>query len=146
MQLNEALLGAWLRLSTSINNSRVVSEMSYNESLICNILYRNTTECPEQPLTATDLCRESRILKSQMNRILTQLEKKNLITRERSPEDKRKVFVRLTSEQSNTYLKQHEQILNLLDAIIEKLGEEQAKEIIRSLNEISDVADKVIKQ
>ena len=145
MQLNELLLGAWLRLSTSINNSRVVSEMSYNESLICNILYRNAAENPEQKLTATNLCYESKILKSQMNRILTQLEKKNLITRERSAEDKRKIYVSLTSEQSNAYLKQHAQILDLLDAIITKLGEEQTKEVIRALNGISDVADEVIK-
>lgn len=144
MQLNEVLLGAWLKLSTAINNSRLVSEMSYNESLICNILYRNVTEHPEKALTATDLCAETKILKSQMNRILTQLEEKNLITRERSAKDKRKIFIRLTSEQSNTYLKQHEQILKLLDTIIEKLGEEQTKEIIRALNGISNVADEVI--
>ena len=144
MQLNESLLGAWLRLSIAINNSRVVSEISYNESLICNILYRNATESPEQNLTATDLCKETRILKSQMNRILTQLEKKNLITRERSAEDKRKVFVRLTSEQSNAYLRQHAQILELLDTIIDKLGEEQTKGVIRALNGISDVANEVI--
>lgn len=145
MQLNEALLGAWLRLSISINNSRVVSEMSYNESLICNILYRNSLEETVQNLTATDLCKETRILKSQMNRILTQLEQKKLITRERCPEDKRKVFVRLTSDQSNTYLTQHAQILELLDAIIDKLGEDHTKDIIHALNGISDVADEVIK-
>ena len=145
MQLNEVLLGAWLKLSTAINNSRLVSEMSYNESLICNILYRNATESPEKTLTATDLCAETRILKSQMNRILSQLEEKNLITRERSEQDKRKVFIRLTTEQSNAYLKQHEQILKLLDDIIEKLGEEQTKEIIRALNGISNVAGEIIK-
>ena len=88
---------------------------------------------------------ETKILKSQMNRILTQLEEKNLITRERSPQDKRKIFVRLTSEQSNAYLKQHEQILKLLDDIIEKLGEEKTLEVINSLNRISDVADEIIK-
>lgn len=145
MQLNEILLRAWLRLSTSINNSRMVSEISYNESLICNILYRNALEHPEHKLTATDLCRESRILKSQMNRILTQLEKKNLITRERSSEDKRKIYVSLSAQQSNAYLKQHAEILTLLDAIIEKFGEEQTMEIIRALNGISDVADELIK-
>jgi len=144
MQLNEVLLGAWLKLSTAINNSRLVSEMSYNESLICNILYRNATENPETALTATDLCSETKILKSQMNRILTQLEDKNLITRERSVEDKRKILVRLTTEQSNAYLIQHKQILNLLDDIIEKLGEEQTKEIIRALNGITDVASEII--
>ena len=145
MQLNEVLLGAWLKLSTAINNSRLVSEMSYNESLICNILYRNATEHPDRFLTATDLCTETKILKSQMNRILTQLEEKNLIARERSSEDKRKVFVRLTTEQSNAYLRQHAQILKLLDNIIEKLGEEKTMEIINALNGISDIADEVIK-
>lgn len=145
MQLNEVLLGAWLKISTAINNSRLVSEMSYNESLICNILYRNATEYPDQKLTATDLCAETKILKSQMNRILTQLEEKNLITRERSLEDKRKIYVCLTSEQSNAYLKQHAQILKLLDDIIEKLGEEQTKEIICTLNGISNVAGEIIK-
>ena len=145
MQLNEVLLSAWLKISTAINNSRLVSEMSYNESLICNILYRNATETPQVPLTATDLCAETKILKSQMNRILSQLEEKNLITRERSAKDKRKVFVRLTTEQSNAYLKQHSQILKLLDDIIEKLGEEKTLEVISTLNGISDVANELIK-
>lgn len=145
MQTNERLLGAWLKISTVINNSRLVSEMSYNESLICNILYRNAMEHPEQLLTATDLCTETKILKSQMNRILTQLEEKKLITRERSSEDKRKVFVRLNEDQSNTYIKQHAQILKLLDDIIERLGEEKAIEITEALNGISDVASEIIK-
>ena len=56
-----------------------------------------------------------------------------------------RIYVSLSSEQSNTYLKQHAQILKLLDAIIEKFGEEQTLEIIRALNGISDVADEVIK-
>lgn len=145
MQLNEVLLGAWLKISTAINNSRLVSEMSYNESLICNILYRNATEDPEHFLTATDLCNETKILKSQMNRILSQLEEKNLITRNRSSQDKRKVYVQLTTEQSNAYLKQHAQILELLDDIIEKLGEEKTLEIINALNGISAVAGEIIK-
>ena len=145
MQTNERLLGAWLKISTVINNSRLVSEISYNESLICNILYRNAMEHPEQLLTATDLCAETKILKSQMNRILTQLEEKKLITRERSSEDKRKVFVRLNEDQSNTYIKQHAQILKLLDDIIERLGKEKAIEITEALNGISDVASEIIK-
>ena len=145
MQTNERLLSAWLKISTIINNSRLVSEMSYNESLICNILYRNAMEYPEQLLTATDLCAETKILKSQMNRILTQLEEKKVITRERSSEDKRKVFVRLNEDQSNTYIKQHAQILKLLDDIIERLGEEKAIEITEALNRISDVASEIIK-
>ncbi len=145
MQLNEILLGAWLRLSTSINNNRVVSEISYNESLICNILYRNMTQNPGQDLTATDLCEETKILKSQMNRILTQLEQKNLITRVRCEEDRRKLFIRLNEDASNAYLMQHEKILTILNAIIDKIGETRTLETIRSLNEISEVAEEFMK-
>ena len=94
LNTNEALLGAWLRLSTSINNSRLVTDMPYNESLICNVLYRNDLSRPGTKLTATELCAETKILKSQMNRILEQMEEKHLIFRERSPKDKRKVYIR----------------------------------------------------
>ncbi len=38
--MNEELLEAWLRLSTILCNDRIVSEMPYNEALICNILHR----------------------------------------------------------------------------------------------------------
>lgn len=145
MQLNEILLGAWLRLSTSINNNRVVSEMSYNESLICNILYRNMTQHPGQDITATDLCNETKILKSQMNRILTQLEKKDLITRIRCEEDRRKLYVRLKTDASNAYLMQHEKILTILDAIINKIGESRTMETIHSLNEIAEVAEEFMR-
>ena len=144
-QLNEVLLGAWLRLSTSINNSRVVSDIPYNESLICNILYRNHIDHPERNLTATELCNETKMLKSQMNRTLNQMEAKNLITKERSESDKRKVYIRLNTEQTEIYLTQHAKILSLLDAIIEKLGEYETQEVIHMLNHISDVADDLIK-
>ena len=74
--LHEDLLSAWLQLSTSINNTRVVSELTYNESLICNILYNNSKHNSDRKLTATDLCSATKMLKSQMNRTLNQLEKR----------------------------------------------------------------------
>lgn len=140
---NEALLGAWLRLSTSINNSRLTSDMPYKESLICNILYRNSLDTPDRLLTATDLCSMTKMLKSQMNRTLNQLEEKNMITRERSPEDKRKVYIHLEPEQAQAYLDQHEKILSLLDAIIERLGVEETENAIHVLHTISDIADEL---
>lgn len=35
---NEELLSAWLRLSNTICNERIVTQLPYNEALICNIL------------------------------------------------------------------------------------------------------------
>jgi len=138
--LHESLLNSWLRLSTSINNARLVSEMTYNESLICNILY-NQSKTNRSPITATELCQMTNMLKSQMNRTLTHLENKNMITRERSEVDKRQILITMNLEQCHTYEKQHAQILKILDAVIANLGEEKTLITIHTLNQISDIAN-----
>ena len=145
-RLNEELLHAWLRVSTSIVNSRIVSELSYNETLVCNALHRSTQEPGGKPLTATDLCGMTNMLKSQMNRTLNLLEVKGLITRERSDEDKRQVFVRFEPDKAALYRTQHARILKLLDGIIEELGEEKADEVRQSLIRIADIADSILKK
>lgn len=142
-QLNEILLAAWLRISTSINNSRLVSEISYNESLICNVLYQNYLSGNQTPITATDLCQITKMLKSQMNRTLNQLEEKNMITRVRSEQDKRQVHIFLNLEQAISYKKQHQQILSILDCVIGELGHKKAVEAIHLFNDISDIADEI---
>lgn len=144
--LNEELLSAWLRVSTSIVNYRIVSELSYNEALVCNALYRNLTEEGGPPLTATDLCGMTNMLKSQMNRTLNMLEVKGLITRQRSTEDKRQVLVKFNSDKADIYQNQHTRILKLLDGIISKLGEEKAGKAVETLLELADIADGILKQ
>lgn len=141
---NEALLSAWLKLSTSVINSRLVSELSFNESLVCNILYRNMIENPEKKMTATELCHVTKILKSQMNRILNDLEKKVIIIRERSSADKRQVFVKMDITNADVYRKQHEKILKLVDEVISHLGEEKATETINILTQVSEVTDELL--
>lgn len=140
-EMHELLLNAWLRLSTSINNARLVSEMTFNESLICNILYNHSKADDGSIITATDLCNMTNMLKSQMNRTLNQLEKKNMITRERSTVDKRQIIITMNLEQCHTYEHQHHRILRILDAVIKNLGEEKAQQTIDTLNQISDIAN-----
>lgn len=142
-KINEDLLDAWLRLSISVNNPRLVTEITYNESLICNILYKHAHSQKSTPLTATDLCKMTNMLKSQMNRTLNQLEEKNLISRERSTLDKRQVFVTMNMQQCHVYEAQHKQILSILDAVIGKLGRERSLDAIKLLNAISEVAEQL---
>lgn len=142
-QLNEKLLNAWLRISTSVNNDRVVTELSYNESLICNVLYQNQQKEEPAQLTATDICHATNMLKSQANRTLNQLEEKGIITRLRSSDDKRQVYIALSQEKDGAYERQHAKILDIVDHIIEKLGIERAQEATALLNDISDIADRL---
>lgn len=143
--LNERLLDAWLSLTTTIINDRVVSEMPYNESLICSILYKNQRQDPTKKLTATDLCNETQMLKSQMNRTLTGMEKKGIISRERSARDKRQVFVTFHPERADAYRKQHGQILEMADAIIDRIGAEKAQEVIGLFESISQMAREIVR-
>ena len=143
--LNEELLSSWIKLTMTISNEKLVSDMPYNEAVICNILYRNNKSNPDRLLTATDLCRETRMLKSQMNRTLTSMEDKGLILRTRSKDDKRQIFVELNNDEIGLYVSQHSKILNLVDMMISHFGEDKIIEIIKLFDQISDIAEEVMK-
>lgn len=140
---NEDLLAAWLNLSASVRNDRVVDAMSFNETHICNLLYRANMS-KAAPLTATDLCRKTGLLKSQMNKVLTGLEKRGMIIRERSNEDKRQIFIRLNEANLSVYEKEHQRILDFADQLMEQLGEADTREAIRLMNTMADEVKKII--
>ena len=142
--INEELLGAWLKLSVAINNEKVVSDMPYNEALICNILYRNRIYDPLKKLTATDLCNATKMQKSQMNRTLNNMEEKSLIVRERSELDKRQVFVSLNMEQNEIYERQHVKILEMIDSLTERLGEEKSDQALQLFTMITNIAEEIM--
>ena len=132
--LNEDLLSAWLTLSSIVSNERMVSYLSFNEAFVCHLLYKARCIDSNASLTATDLCNETRMLKSQMNKTLNSLETKGLIKKTRSTTDKRQFHVTLCKEQLALYEKEHLQILNMIDQFIEKIGIEETTQAIRTLN------------
>lgn len=147
-ELSEEILSAWLQISMSVNNSRIISDitydMTYNESLICNILYNHYKNNKKELLTATDLCNKTKILKSQMNRTLNNLEKHSFITKQRSTKDKRNVYIIMTPEQAKRYEEQHKKILHVLDELCEQLGTKDTNEAIRLFKSISMIVDNIV--
>ena len=141
--LNEALLSAWLRLTTCIVSARIVPDMTYNESLVCNVLYNHYKRCDEK-LTATMLCRETKMLKSQMNRTLNRLEARGMIARERSTQDKRHVFITPVLENCTDYIVQHQKILRAMDGMIARLGVEKAQQAIEIFTIAANNADTLL--
>ena len=138
---NELLLSTWLKLSTTIHNSRLVSELSYNESLICNLLYSKTKA--GIAITATELCEFTKMLKSQMNRTLNVLEAKNLIIRERCSQDKRRVLIRFNMLHAEKYEKQHKEVLQIVDHVISKLSPQETSQAIELFSKIAKIADEL---
>ena len=139
--LNEELLSAWLRLSSAIDNQRLVKGLSFNEALVCNLLARANRA--GQTLTARDLCAQTRILKSQMNAILLSLEKHGVIQRRQSQHDRRQIELLLLPEGLQGYHASHANILALIDRLIEQMGVDKIRQLIPLLHQVVDTFDMI---
>ena len=135
MKINEKILSAWLKMILAVDSERVVSELSYNESIICNVLYSNS----DKEMTVTELCTITKMQKSLMNRTLNSLELKQLIKKERSEKDKREIVIQLLDNPNSLFMKQHTSTLAYVDKIIEHLGE-KSEEIINIFETIAKIA------
>ena len=144
-QINEELLSAWLRLSVTICNKRIVSGMSYNEAIVCNLLYHQRNSYPEEYLTATNLCEKTNMHKSLMNRTINYLEKKGLVERRRSEKDKRQVFVIFNENNIDIYEREHKKFIETVSDIVEKIGIEKVEDIIKIFNDVSGAAADYLK-
>lgn len=139
--LNEELLFAWLQVGSVIDNQRLVTQLPFNEALVCGLLYR-----AERPLTASDLCARTRILKSQMNAILRSLEKKGFLEGAPSPNDRRRIELKLLSAGVERYNASHRSTLALVDRLIEELGEDRARALTTLLRDATETFDKILKE
>ena len=136
--LNEKVLEAWLELTAAINNDRLVPYLTFNEALVCHYVYLK-----DEAMTASLLCAKTGILKSQMNRILNQLEAKGSIIKRRSDTDRRDIYIEPNRDDS-TYAVLHEQILEIVDKITSKLGPEKSQEVINLFNQVANIAKEVL--
>ena len=125
-KMQEDLLYAWMEMSLHIRGNRILSDFSFNEILIYGLLHRRQT-AGFPPMTATELGSYTRLLKSQINHILTGMEERGLICRERSSQDKRAIYVHPMESALPRYMEEHEIVLNIVNSVFSALGEEDAK-------------------
>ena len=64
--------------------------------------------------------------------------------RKRSEKDKRQVFVSINMENAEVYERQHKNVLNFVDQVLEKVRNDKAEEIIQLFTLISNKAKEVI--
>lgn len=145
IELKEELLDGWLRMSMTIWNERLVKTMTYNEAVVCNLLYKQFKRNGE-PLTATYLCEQLQIRKPQMNVILNRMEQEGKITRTRSVNDKRNVEILLTADGIRSYETVHEEILCLPEALIAHLGEAKSKIFADMMHEVAGCFGEIVSE
>lgn len=138
-QLQEELLYAWMEMSVFIRGNRILSDLSFNEVMICGMLSRQQET--DTPLTATELGERTNLLKSQINHILTGMEQRNLIQRTRSTTDKRVVYVRLTEEGRRIYSLEHSGVMEILKAVYSTFGSEKTQELTSLLKKATAIVN-----
>ena len=141
-ELGEELLDAWVDISISVINERLVTLLTYKEALVCNVLRRagSVVGGTAAGLTATELCRATSMVKSQMNGVLTSLEEKRVIRRTRSTQDRRRIEVLLDDGPEGLYRRQHEMLVELVGRISERLGPDATAETVEVLNALAGAA------
>lgn len=128
----ERLLLSWLNMEMSIRGNRVLTDMSFNEMIVCNYLLRYQSR--GERLTATDLCEQMHLLKSQMNSMIAGMETRGYVTRVRSDNDRRKSYVELTEAGEAEYRKEHQLIVKITQAIVDEIGEADVTQLIKMLD------------
>lgn len=136
--IQEELLHAWMQMSVFVRGNRLLAEFSFNEIMICGLLYRSQ-ENGTKPLTATELGEQTNLLKSQINHILTQMEQRGWIERIRSTSDKRVIYVHLSELGRESYLKEHAKVLEILNIVHRELGSEKTQELATLLNQATSI-------
>lgn len=137
--LSEDLLAVWLRLNVIINNQRLVSGLSFNEALVCNLLAQAQEQ--GQCLTASELCARTRILKSQMNAILLSLEGRGALQRCKCQSDRRRAELSLLPDGLEAYTASHARILSMVDRFVDAMGEDQVRRLIPLLYQAAEAFD-----
>ena len=146
--LDEELLAAWLRLTTVIDNQRLAvscaadqPRLPFNEAMVCGLLY--AAQASGESLTASGLCRRTRILKSQMNAILRSLEGKGVISRRQSQADRRLVELRLLPGGLALYRESHRRSVSMAGRLIDEMGEERIRTLLPLLRQAADIFETI---
>ena len=80
---------------------------------------------------------------ARITKIITQLEQKGQVVREMNPDDRRKIKVNLTESGLDRAKKERDEIYKNLELIFTEMGENDAREFMRTLKIFFDIANNV---
>lgn len=129
--LEEELLRAYINMSVNIKENRLLSDLSFNEIMVMNLIV-------EEERSFKELEERLNILKSQLNRIINDLKAKGLVETYIPLNDKRKLIIK-KGNNIELYNSEHERMLRLMSLVKNKLGEADFKKLIELLNETTNV-------
>ena len=133
----EELLNAWLKMSLFVRGNRILDNISLNEMSVFNVIY----DASKNGIDATFsyICKRTSMLKSQLNRVLGEMQKKNYIIAKKSTLDARSVIYIIDKNNESVYLEEHARVIRLVEKVVDKLGEDNALVFTKLLNDTTDL-------
>lgn len=121
--------------AVDLNSKRLSSETSLTapQILSLEVIAKNDS------LTLAELAEQVHLSSSTMVGIVDRLENKNLVKRERSTEDRRKVFINITTEGKKVTKKAPTPLQDKLLESLSTLSENQQKSIVKSLHQLVEM-------
>ena len=80
--------------------------------------------------------RELGLTSARVAGVLKSLEKKGFITRDVTPEDRRKVMIAITNAGREYFKNRQQKILWFAEHVVEKLGEKDSRELVRIIHKL----------
>ena len=134
--IEEDLLNAWLKMSVCIKGNRILNELSFNEITILNALNGDD-------LTFKMILEKTKMLKSQLNRVLNALINKKMVISYANSNDKRSVIYSLNNQNRKVYDDEHKRVLMIMNSIKNTLGEEETKRLALDIERATDIVNKI---
>lgn len=129
--LRERLLSAWIGINGIFKDSRVTRDLTYNEAVVMKLVYDQYRVDDLGRVSMQTVLKRTNMLKSLANRTVNSLCEQGYLLRERGDEDARMLFVRLAPDRLSDFLVVHGRSLELVQAVIDVIGDEDAVQFVR---------------
>ncbi|MEE0775846.1 MAG: MarR family transcriptional regulator [Bacillota bacterium] len=122
-----------------------LEQLSFGDMAVFGAMMKNLTEHRDtEAVRMNDLHRNLCISPPALSQSINRLEDKGLVERTFSKENRRATYVAFTEEGKKIYLREREIMETLTQKILERMGVEEVKELIRLTNRFHDVMGELI--
>lgn len=138
----QQLYAAVCRVRKSTNGFRHLIDLTPGEFMVFNHVMCMQSQ---KGARASELSQHLKISRPGISHLLRNLERKGLIERRTSMEDRRAVYVHITDNGREFYRSMISSISKYMDHVVEKMGHQKIEQLTVLLNELADAVNAVAK-
>ncbi|HHX00175.1 MAG TPA: MarR family transcriptional regulator [Acholeplasmataceae bacterium] len=125
-----------------IKYDKIQENLNLNDLLVCGLLLRNEKE--DKVTQVKNISEYLQISRPAVNTILNRLEDRDIVERVRLKENRRSVFVKLTSKAYDLYDFEKAKLAKVMDNVVSSLGEEKTNTLIELIDKVNNILEEEV--